>query len=64
METETIIKNLSDSFGVSSFENNAFPLIKRYVNNISSDLKIEKIGTGNLIVRYGEGISKVAFFLM
>jgi len=42
METETIIKNLSDSFGVSSFENNAFPLIKRYVNNISPDLKDRK----------------------
>ena len=62
METKTIIKNLSDSFGVSSYENNVFPLIKRYVNNINPDLKIEKIGIGNLIVRYGEGTPKVAFF--
>jgi endoglucanase len=62
MDTKDLIKNLSDSFGVTSFENCTFPLIEQFLLEINQDIKLEKIGIGNLVATYGQGNPKIAFF--
>ncbi len=42
MDTKDLIKNLSDSFGVTSFENCTFPLIEQFLLEINQDIKLEK----------------------
>jgi endoglucanase len=62
MDTSTLLKNLSNTFGVSSFENYTFPLIEKELKNISPDIKLEKVGIGNLVATYGSESPKIAFF--
>jgi endoglucanase len=62
MQTSELIKKLSNSFGVSSLESYTFPVIEEELKNIVPDIKLEKIGIGNLIATYGSGKPKISFF--
>ena len=63
MDTKALIKSLADSFGVTSFESCTFSLIEQFLLEINKDVKLEKVGIGNLIATYGQGEPKIAFLL-
>ncbi|BBE31152.1 peptidase M42 [Tepiditoga spiralis] len=62
METKEVLKTLSNSFGVSSYEKNTFKVIKDILSKEFEKIKFETVGTDNLLVKFGTGKKKIAFF--
>jgi len=62
MDISEILKKLSDSFGVSSWEHNTYSIVEETLKEMDSNIEISKRGTGSLVAKYGNGDKKIAFF--
>lgn len=62
MITKEILKSLSNSFGVSSYENSTYDLIEKLLKEEFKDLEFFRPGTGSLVVKYGSGKKKIGLF--
>ena len=62
MKTIELLKELTDSFGVSGHEEETFKTIEKILRENYKNLTYERKGTGSLLVKMGNGSKKVAFF--
>lgn len=62
MDISEILKKLSESFGVSSWEHNTYSIVEETLKELNPDIEISKRGTGSLVAKYGNGDKKIAFF--
>ena len=62
MDISEILKKLSDSFGVSSWEHNTYSIVEETLKQLDPDIEISKRGTGSLVAKYGNGDKKIGFF--
>jgi endoglucanase len=62
MKSKEMIKLLSDSIGVSMYENEVKEKIIEIARKISNEIDIFDVGKGSLGIKYGDGNIKIALF--